>query len=94
MGLMVCQKLVQQNGGTISAKSKGENRGTVISFTMNMKMLQKSSSKSVSSPDVGCTKLIEQTSFSSLCSDPSKKNFIAAPKLLVKAQNSKLINEE
>ena len=37
MGLMICQKLVDKNGGTISVHSEGENKGSVFSFTMKMK---------------------------------------------------------
>ena len=43
MGLMFCQNLVKQSGGSISAYSKGKNLGAVISFTMSMKTLQKKS---------------------------------------------------
>ena len=37
MGLMICQNLVDKNGGTISVHSEGENKGSVFSFTMKMK---------------------------------------------------------
>ena len=34
MGLMICQNLVRMNKGTILVHSKGENQGSVFSFTM------------------------------------------------------------
>jgi K+-sensing histidine kinase KdpD len=37
MGLMICQNLVRENNGSISAHSIGENMGSVFSFTMQMK---------------------------------------------------------
>ena len=37
MGLMICQNLVNLNGGTIEVFSEGENRGSVFSFSMKMK---------------------------------------------------------
>ena len=37
MGLMICENLVDKNGGTISVHSDGENKGSVFSFTMKMK---------------------------------------------------------
>ena len=36
LGLMICQKLVTLNMGTISVRSDGENLGSVFSFTMKM----------------------------------------------------------
>ena len=36
MGLMICQKLVELNSGTIEVYSEGENMGSVFSFTMKM----------------------------------------------------------
>ena len=37
MGLMICQKLVAMNGGTIKAHSDGENQGSQFCFTMKMR---------------------------------------------------------
>ena len=37
MGLMICQKLVELNKGTISVKSDGIDKGSVFTFTMDMK---------------------------------------------------------
>lgn len=36
MGLMICQKLVELNGGEIQAFSDGKKKGSVFSFTMKM----------------------------------------------------------
>ena len=38
MGLMICQKLVELNGGEIQAFSDGKKKGSVFSFTMKMQM--------------------------------------------------------
>ena len=38
LGLMICKKLVQQNGGEIKAQSKGADQGATFSFTMKMKV--------------------------------------------------------
>mgnify|MGYP001626772520 CR=1 FL=1 len=38
MGLMICQNLVKMNHGSISAYSQGENKGSIFSFTMQMKL--------------------------------------------------------
>ena len=96
MGLMICQKLVRLNGGTISVHSKGKNCGTVISFTMNMKVQQKTPTSSISnsnfiSPDIGCTKMSQ--SFSSLSSEQFKKKIIVKPKLLVNSNKQKMVEE-
>lgn len=40
MGLMICQKLVELNSGTIDVYSEGENLGSVFSFTMKMQLVQ------------------------------------------------------
>jgi two-component system sensor histidine kinase BarA len=37
MGLMICQKLVHENCGMISAHSLGEDRGSNFSFSMKMR---------------------------------------------------------
>ena len=42
LGLMICQKLVTLNEGTISVRSDGENLGSVFSFTMKMKQRKQS----------------------------------------------------
>ena len=42
LGLMICQKLVLLNGGTIKVQSKGKNKGSMFSFDMEMKMTLKS----------------------------------------------------
>ena len=55
LGLMICQKLVSLNKGTISVRSDGENLGSVFSFTMKMMQIRKStesSSESLLSPHV------------------------------------------
>ena len=39
MGLMICQKLVELNSGTIDVYSEGEDLGSVFSFTMKMKLV-------------------------------------------------------
>jgi len=36
MGLMICEKLVTLNGGTISVKSDGRDMGSIFTFTMRM----------------------------------------------------------
>ena len=36
MGLNICKKIVEHNGGTISVSSDGENLGSTFSFTMPM----------------------------------------------------------
>jgi len=36
MGLMICQQLVELNGGTIQVHSDGEEQGSVFTFTMRM----------------------------------------------------------
>ena len=38
MGLMICQKLVEQNKGTISVKSDGIGKGSVFTFNMEMSL--------------------------------------------------------
>ena len=47
MGLMICQSLVKMNHGTISAHSKGLNKGSIFSFTMHMKQALESEENSV-----------------------------------------------
>ena len=37
MGLMICQNLVQLNGGKITVHSEGEDKGSRFTFTMKMK---------------------------------------------------------
>ena len=46
MGLMICQKLVKLNKGTIKVHSDGENKGSVFSFTMNMQKIEDDHSSS------------------------------------------------
>ena len=36
MGLMICQNLVQLNGGKITVYSAGEEQGSTFKFTMKM----------------------------------------------------------
>ena len=36
MGLTICQKIVERNGGTIDVFSEGENLGSTFMFTMQM----------------------------------------------------------
>ena len=43
MGLMICQNLVNMNKGTIKATSKGENMGSTITFTYNLKSVVRNS---------------------------------------------------
>ena len=43
MGLMIVQKLVKQNGGTISVKSDGIDQGSVFTFTMKMHTMRQNS---------------------------------------------------
>ena len=38
MGLMICQKLVECNQGTIQVHSDGENMGGIFTFTMIMEL--------------------------------------------------------
>ena len=38
LGLMICEKLVKMNHGTISVQSDGENQGSVFTFSMKMKL--------------------------------------------------------
>lgn len=38
MGLMICQNLVKMNGGTISVRSDGEEKGSTFTFTMSMSL--------------------------------------------------------
>lgn len=38
LGLMICQKLIQLNGGTIKVRSDGNNKGSMFSFSMAMKL--------------------------------------------------------
>lgn len=38
MGLMICQKLVEQNDGTIEVHSDGRDMGSMFSFSMKMQM--------------------------------------------------------
>ena len=40
MGLMICQSLVEMNGGTISVNSDGENMGSTFAFTMKMEIAE------------------------------------------------------
>ena len=40
LGLMISQKLVSLNKGTISVRSDGENLGSIFSFTMKMMQLK------------------------------------------------------
>mmetsp|Transcript_38014 Transcript_38014/g.49927 ORF Transcript_38014/g.49927 Transcript_38014/m.49927 type:complete len:94 (+) Transcript_38014:355-636(+) len=42
MGLLICQNLVRENGGTMQVFSKGENQGSAFGFTMKMKVVQMS----------------------------------------------------
>lgn len=39
MGLMICQKLVSLNGGTIKVHSDGIDQGSVFTFSMKMKLV-------------------------------------------------------
>ena len=39
MGLMICKKLIELNGGSIKVYSNGRDKGSMFSFTMKMKML-------------------------------------------------------
>ena len=41
MGLMICQNLVRMNKGQISTKSEGENKGSIFTFTFNLKRVMK-----------------------------------------------------
>ena len=38
MGLMICKKLVELNGGSIEVNSEGRDKGSMFTFTMKMKM--------------------------------------------------------
>ena len=40
MGLMICQKLVGLNDGTIKVHSDGIGKGSVFSFTMKMRLVK------------------------------------------------------
>lgn len=40
MGLMICQKLVSLNGGTIKVYSDGIDQGSVFTFSMKMKLVE------------------------------------------------------
>lgn len=37
MGLMICQKLIKLNNGTIKVHSDGKDKGSIFTFTMKMK---------------------------------------------------------
>ena len=39
-GLVICKKIVERSGGTISAFSAGENMGATFSFTMKMQAMK------------------------------------------------------
>ena len=39
LGLMICKSLVEQNNGTISVYSEGQNRGSTFSFSMKMECI-------------------------------------------------------
>ena len=41
MGLMVCKKLIDLNGGAIEVYSSGREKGSIFTFTMKMRMLTK-----------------------------------------------------
>ena len=45
MGLMICQKLVELNKGTITVESDGVDQGSTFTFTMKMKLSKKKSKK-------------------------------------------------
>ena len=57
MGLMICQNLVQKNGGTISVHSDGIDKGSIFTFTMCMQSQKEDSlevlDEQVVSEDVG-----------------------------------------
>jgi len=36
LGLMICQKLIESNGGIIKVNSKGLDMGSIFSFSMKM----------------------------------------------------------
>ena len=38
MGLMICKKLVELNGGSIEVNSDGRDKGSIFSFTMKMQI--------------------------------------------------------
>ena len=46
MGLMVCKKLVDLNGGSIKVHSSGREKGSIFTFTMKMRMPTKKELKS------------------------------------------------
>ena len=41
MGLMICKKLIEGNGGKLIVKSRGENMGSSFIFTMRMSVEKK-----------------------------------------------------
>ena len=41
MGLMICKKLVEGNGGELIVKSRGENLGSSFIFSMRMSIEKK-----------------------------------------------------
>jgi len=45
MGLLICQNLVRENGGTIEVHSDGEDKGSCFAFTMKMKSVKKDAKK-------------------------------------------------
>ena len=38
LGLLICQNIVRENGGTISAHSEGPNKGATFCFSMDMRL--------------------------------------------------------
>ena len=69
MGLMICQKLVELNKGTISVKSDGIDKGSVFTFTMDMKRVpqysiedenQPYNSKKLNAPNKDYAELLEE----------------------------------